>query len=54
MTSARDILFDSVKALERQTAGLHILSPYTCSTAPQEQVLYDILGKVLELSLIHI
>lgn len=49
MTSARDILFDSVKALERQTAGLHILSPYTCSTAPQEQVLYDILGKVLEL-----
>jgi HD-GYP domain-containing protein (c-di-GMP phosphodiesterase class II) len=49
MTGARDILFDSVKALERQTAGLHILSPFTCSTAPKEHVLYDMLGKVLEL-----
>lgn len=49
MVGARDILFDSLKALERQTAGLHILSPFTCSTAPKEHVLYDILGKVLEL-----
>lgn len=49
MAGARDILFDSVKALERQTAGLHLLSPYTCSTAPKEHVLYDVLGKVLEL-----
>jgi HD-GYP domain-containing protein (c-di-GMP phosphodiesterase class II) len=49
MAGAREILFDSVKALERQTAGLHILSPYACSTAPKEHILYEILGKVLEL-----
>lgn len=49
MAGAREILFESVKALERQTAGLHILSPYACSTAPKEHILYEILGKVLEL-----
>lgn len=49
MAGAREILFDSVKALERQTAGLHILSPFACSPAPKEHILYEILGKVLEL-----
>ena len=49
MAGAREILFDSVKALERQTAGFHILSPFVCSTAPKEHVLYEILGKVLDL-----
>ena len=49
MAGAREILFDSVKALERQTAGFHILSPFICSTAPKEHVLYEILGNVLEL-----
>jgi GAF domain-containing protein len=49
MAGARDILFDSVKALERQTAGLHILSQFARSTAPKEQVLNDLLGKVLDL-----
>ena len=49
MAGAREILFDSVKALERHTAGLHILSPYASSTAPKEHILYEILGKVMEL-----
>ena len=45
MAGTREILFDSVKALERQTAGFHILSQFVCSTAPKEHVLYEILGK---------
>ncbi|MBL8022856.1 MAG: GAF domain-containing protein [Elusimicrobia bacterium] len=48
MAGARDILFDSVKALERQTAGLHMVSQFATSTAPKEHVLNDLLGKVLE------
>ncbi|MBK8575524.1 MAG: hypothetical protein IPN90_07570 [Elusimicrobia bacterium] len=49
MPGAREILFDSVKALERQTAGFHILSSFSSSPHPKEHVLYEVLGKVLEL-----
>jgi HD-GYP domain-containing protein (c-di-GMP phosphodiesterase class II) len=49
VAGVREILFDSVKALERQIAGFHILSSFASSPAPKEQVLYEVLGKVLEL-----
>ena len=49
MPGPRELLLDSVKALERQTAGFHILGEFVRSVAPREQVVHDLLGKVLDL-----
>lgn len=49
MPGPRELLLDSVKALERQNAGFHILAEFVRSTAPVEQVVHDLLGKVLDL-----
>ncbi|MBP9699211.1 MAG: GAF domain-containing protein, partial [Elusimicrobia bacterium] len=49
MPGPRELLIDSVKALERQTAGFHILGEFVRSAEPVEQVVQDLLGKVLEL-----
>jgi GAF domain-containing protein len=49
MPGPRELLLDSVKALERQTAGFHILGEFVRSAAPVDQVVHDLLGKVLDL-----
>lgn len=49
MPGPRELLLDSVKALERQTAGFHILGEFVRSSAPVDQVVHDLLGKVLAL-----
>jgi len=46
---SRAIYFETVKALERQAAGVQTLSRYARSSAKREQVLTDLLAKTLEI-----
>lgn len=46
---ARDIFFDTVKALERQAAGVQVLSRYARSGAKRDQLLTELLIKVMEI-----
>ena len=46
---AREIFFDTVKALERQAAGVQVLSRYARSAAKRDQLLTELLIKVMEI-----